>query len=114
MEKAKSLREIAWRHPSAGLLAEGPEWLRGQNDVSPIRGNLLYPRQRSLCFAKFPRGSRHPIWGKMNTPTLLNVPPDKAPFHFTPTSNCRLSVDSTAGAEIWVFPLDRFADAKSD
>ena len=73
MEKPKSLRQIALdvfpRLANLGPLAEGPKCRE------PLRKKLHYPRKCLLSFEKFLR-TRHPICGKMDTPTPLDVPLD--------------------------------------
>ena len=52
-------------------------WLRGWKAVSPAL-EILCPRKCSLSFEKDPR-RRHPICGKMDAPTLRNLPLDRRP-----------------------------------
>ena len=75
-QKAKSIREstldVTPQMANFGFLAEGPECR------DPEWGNLLYyPSKCSLSFEKkSPGGRRRPISGKMDTLTLLTVPPE--------------------------------------
>ena len=81
MEKVEAIRETTRRRsslsddgqlnqvPDVGMLAEGPKC------GEPQTGNLLYRRECSLSSEKSRRGE-HSICGKMDTPTLLNVPLD--------------------------------------
>ena len=74
-ERQKSLSNRVRRVPpllvNLGLLAEG---LKSREVHS--RGYLLCPRKCSPSFGRFLR-NRHPIRGKMDTPTLLNAPLDR-------------------------------------
>ena len=68
--KAKSLGEIASRHPAGHR-----RWpLRLLAEVQNV-GKVFATRRCSLSFEES-RSGRRPICGKMDIPTLLKVPPD--------------------------------------
>ena len=94
MEKSKSPREIALdgipQVATFWLLAEGPKCRE------PHGGNLLYPRKFPLSFVKS-RRDRHPICGKMDTQTLLNLPLHSAAPALPPRGSREWS--SWAGAQ---------------
>jgi hypothetical protein len=84
MEKAKSLGEIAWRHPFRWQVFGF--WLRGQNVVSPTGENILCPNKCSLSLEKSPR-SRHPICANGTPPNYSNVPLKTCQAHVTNAHN---------------------------
>ena len=110
---SEKARDVFCKTANFGFLPEG------QKCREPQKGKAPPPQKKMFaCLGKSKRG-RRPICGKIDTPKLLNVPPQSRPARSSPRSGCSRSLLWNTGYGFWIhfapnleFPPWRFFSVK--